>query len=112
MQRELTLAGGCLPTIMIFVQALPTTCVVGALRVDARPLTNALLGWAARHLALFAQHLQARVVGGMTDLFAFLEASNATLDLPIETAQGLVAIEVPLFPHPACLCTGCPLPLH
>lgn len=42
-------------------QALPASATIGFLKVDARPVKQALLAWVTKWIFLFTMHLESKV---------------------------------------------------
>ena len=102
-------------------QVLPPAATIGYLRVDARPVKQALLAWVTKWIFLFTNYLEGKVhgmavwsclfikrhilhcltpalpqvVGTMKELYSFTGSGNATLDLPVgnELSEGARASE-------------------
>ncbi|KAK9843805.1 hypothetical protein WJX81_007069 [Elliptochloris bilobata] len=82
------------------VQALPANAIIGYLKVDARPVKQALLAWVTKWIFLFTNYLESKasVVGTMKELYSFTASSNTTLDIH-EAADG----PRPLYVVMACM---------
>ena len=103
-------------------QGLPATATIGYLKIDARPVKQALLAWVTKWIFLFTTHLESKVrltatagcvdcspcwltksmplpqvVGTMKELYSFMAGSSATLDVFVNN-------EVPDGAHTAEAC--------
>jgi len=62
------------------VAALPAGVAIGWLRVDARPIKQALSTWVTKRVFLFTNYLFEKVVTSMQELYEFIGASTRLLD--------------------------------
>lgn len=62
------------------VAALPTGQVIGWLRVDAKPMKQALSTWVTKWVFLYTHYLFDKVVSGMAELYDFVGRANKTLE--------------------------------
>ncbi|KAK3254170.1 Dynein beta chain, flagellar outer arm [Cymbomonas tetramitiformis] len=69
-----------LKNVQTEVQALPSSMVIGWLKVDSKPVKQALGTWLTKWIFLFTQHLSNRVVQSMDDLYQFMGAADQVLD--------------------------------
>jgi dynein heavy chain len=65
------------------IASFKDTITIGFIKVNAKPLRQALSTWASKWVYLFTHYLQDKVVNSITDLYAFMGTSNATLDLKV-----------------------------
>ncbi|KAL0038617.1 hypothetical protein WJX79_000048 [Trebouxia sp. C0005] len=65
------------------IQALPTSATIGYIKIDAKPIKQALTTWVTKWIYLFTHYLQIKVVSSMEELYKFMNQSNATLDLKV-----------------------------
>ncbi|CAD7696266.1 unnamed protein product [Ostreobium quekettii] len=65
------------------IQALPTNSNLGWIKVDAKPLKQALSTWASKWVYLYTHYLQDKVVNSMGDLYQFMNTTNSTLDIKV-----------------------------
>ncbi|KAL4450636.1 hypothetical protein ABPG77_000992 [Micractinium sp. CCAP 211/92] len=71
------------------VQALPSSAALGWVKVDAKPLKQAVLTWTSKWTYLYMRHLQDEVESSMQELSAFMSNANSTLDESLEEDEGL-----------------------
>eukprot|EP00854_Cymbomonas_tetramitiformis_P010885 gene10885-12880_t len=69
-----------LKNVQTEVQALPSSMVIGWLKVDSKPVKQALGTWLTKWIFLFTQHLSNRVISSMDELYQFMAFSNEVLD--------------------------------
>ncbi|KAK9808985.1 hypothetical protein WJX72_007373 [[Myrmecia] bisecta] len=62
------------------IQGLPTSATIGYIKIDAKPIKQALSTWVTKWIYLYTHYLQNKVVGNMEELYRFMSASNSTLD--------------------------------
>ncbi|DBB00313.1 TPA: Dynein beta chain, flagellar outer arm [Trebouxia sp. C0004] len=65
------------------IQAVPTSATIGYIKIDAKPIKQALTTWVTKWIYLFTHYLQIKVVSSMEELYKFMNQSNATLDLKV-----------------------------
>ena len=66
------------------VQQLPTSKVIGWIKVDSKPIKQALGTWVSKWVHLFTHHLSEKVTNEMDELYAFMERSRVGLEQPTE----------------------------
>lgn len=64
--------------------------------MNAKPLRQALTTWASKWVYLYTHYLQDKVVNSITELYAFMDRANTTLDLKV---LGEVAEEEAAYDH-------------
>ncbi len=62
---------------------LPATQTIVWVKINAKPLRTALSTWASKWVYLFTHYLQEKVVNSISELYAFMDKSNTTLDLKV-----------------------------
>ena len=62
------------------IQELPTTKVIGWIKVDAKPIKQALATWVTKWVFLFTQYLNNKVTNSMDELYAFRALGDKVLD--------------------------------
>lgn len=77
------------------VQALPSSAPVGWIKLDARPIKQALMTWASKWIYLYTHHLQSKVVGSLEEAYAFMQHANDTLDVSVEAPPGSALPSLP-----------------
>eukprot|EP00898_Chlorokybus_atmophyticus_P007698 jgi/Chlat1/792/Chrsp104S01257 len=65
------------------ITALPASATIGWLRVDAKPIKQALSTWVTKWVFLFTHHLSNKIVVSMDDLYAFMASANQQLDVEV-----------------------------
>ncbi len=65
------------------VSNLPATMTIGWVKINAKPLRTALSTWASKWVYLFTHFLQEKVVNSISELYTFMDKSNATLELKV-----------------------------
>ena len=65
------------------IQGLPSSVTCGWLKIDGRPLKQALSTVVTKWSYLFTHHLSSKVVDTMDELYAFVEEAHAELDKDI-----------------------------
>lgn len=65
------------------IQALPVTASVGWIKVDAKPIKQALGTWVTKWIFLYTQYLQNKITKSLEELYAFVEGSDKVLDIPL-----------------------------
>jgi dynein heavy chain len=61
------------------VQALPAVNTVGWIRVDAKPIKQALSTWVTKWVFLYTHYLSSKVVDSMDELYNFMQAADKTV---------------------------------
>ncbi|PNW78281.1 hypothetical protein CHLRE_09g403800v5 [Chlamydomonas reinhardtii] len=65
------------------IASFKDTMTMGYVKVNAKPLRQALSTWASKWVYLFTHYLQEKVVNSITELYTFMDTSNSTLDLKV-----------------------------
>ncbi|MEW5311809.1 MAG: hypothetical protein WDW38_003494 [Sanguina aurantia] len=65
------------------INSLPGTMTLGWIKINAKPLRQALSTWASKWVYLFTHFLQDKVVNSIAELYSFMEGSGSTLDLKV-----------------------------
>lgn len=73
------------------VQALPAVNTVGWIRVDAKPIKQALSTWVTKWVFLYTHYLSSKVVDSMDELYNFMQAADKT----VSTAQPSLQRSIP-----------------
>ena len=58
------------------IQSLPTTHVVGWIKIDAKPIKQALATWVTKWIFLFTQYLSNKVTNSMEELYCFRRSAS------------------------------------
>lgn len=70
------------------IGGLKDTMTIGYVKVNAKPLRQALGTWASKWTYLYTHYLQEKVINSITELYAFMDVSNTTLDLKVRAGRG------------------------
>ena len=62
------------------IHALPTTATIGWIRINSKPIKQALSTWVTKWIYLFTNYLSNKVITTMNDLHVFIENSFKILD--------------------------------
>ena len=62
------------------IQSLPTTHVVGWIKIDAKPIKQALATWVTKWIFLFTQYLSNKVTNSMEELYSFQALGERVLE--------------------------------
>jgi dynein heavy chain len=62
------------------IAQLHATCVVGWIKIDAKPIKQALATWVTKWVFLFTQYLSNKLTDSMRELYAFRAAGEKTLE--------------------------------
>jgi len=62
------------------ISELPSMTVIGWLKIDAKPLKQALATWVTKWIFLYTEHLVNRVRESMSELYSFMEVADVVLD--------------------------------
>ena len=62
------------------IAQLRATCVVGWIKIDAKPIKQALATWVTKWVFLFTQYLNNKLTDSMKELYAFRAAGEKTLE--------------------------------
>ena len=62
------------------IQTLQATCVIGWIKIDAKPIKQALATWVTKWVFLFTQYLNNKLVNSMTELYQFQAVGENTLE--------------------------------
>ena len=62
------------------IAQLHATCVVGWIKIDAKPIKQALATWVTKWVFLFTQYLNNKLTDSMKELYAFRAAGEKTLE--------------------------------
>ena len=62
------------------IAQLQATCVVGWIKIDAKPIKQALATWVTKWVFLFTQYLSNKLTDSMRELYAFRAAGEKTLE--------------------------------
>eukprot|EP00891_Asterochloris_glomerata_P002883 jgi/Astpho2/2883/Aster-01037 len=65
------------------IQGLPTSASIGYIKIDAKPIKQALSTWVTKWIYLYTRYLQDKVNNNMDELFRFIQNSTNTLDLKV-----------------------------
>lgn len=63
------------------IQALPVSATIGWLKVDAKPIKQALGTWVTKWIFLYTHYLQNKVTKSLEELYEFVTASDSVLDI-------------------------------
>lgn len=69
------------------IKELPASKVIGWLKIDAKPLKQALATWVTKWIYLYTQHLSNRVVNSIQELYTFMGAADMTLDMQVKKEE-------------------------
>ena len=69
------------------INSMPSSATFGWIKVDAKPIKKALATWATKWTYLFTHYLSQRIVNSTGELYAFMEANNASLDQRLSTEK-------------------------
>jgi dynein heavy chain len=69
------------------INSMKTSASFGWIKVDAKPIKKALATWATKWTYLYTHYLSQRVVNSMSDLYSFMENTNAVLDQRLSTEK-------------------------
>ena len=65
------------------ISHLPTSHTEGWIRINAKPIKQALSTWVTKWIFLFTQFLSNKVVESMKELYEFMDESNGILDVSL-----------------------------
>eukprot|EP00232_Nephroselmis_pyriformis_P019075 CAMPEP_0182900652 /NCGR_PEP_ID=MMETSP0034_2-20130328/28990_1 /TAXON_ID=156128 /ORGANISM="Nephroselmis pyriformis, Strain CCMP717" /LENGTH=4527 /DNA_ID=CAMNT_0025034901 /DNA_START=131 /DNA_END=13711 /DNA_ORIENTATION=+ len=67
-------------TVQEEIQALPSSATVGWMKIDAKPIKQALSTWVTKWVFLYTHFLSNKVTESMTELYGFMAAANEQLE--------------------------------
>mmetsp|Transcript_13737 Transcript_13737/g.31794 ORF Transcript_13737/g.31794 Transcript_13737/m.31794 type:complete len:4493 (-) Transcript_13737:49-13527(-) len=76
------------------IKELPASKIIGWLKVDAKPIKNALHFWVSKWSYMYKEYLTNKVSHTVLDLMSFIDKNNASLDKEIEGDDQATLLEV------------------